>query len=176
MTKRLPPICVLAVLILTACDSKTSPTPENYTAAINGYYVEHSDCLLDGSIKFPLETTDPAVTKQMDSLVVAQILEVKKEPSIHIARFTRTDTGTRAGTNLCYGHRQVTKIVSSTTPAAVNGVLETNVTYGYKMEDTPIWAKTPEVQAAFPKMAQDTSGQATATIKLAQNRITWVVP
>jgi hypothetical protein len=112
----------------------------------------------------------------MDALVVAQILEAKKEPAIHITRYTLTTTGERAGTHLCYGHRQVTSIVSSTPPAQANGFLETSVTYGYKMVDTPMWAKTAEVEAAYPKMAQQVSGDARATMTLARNRVTWLVP
>ncbi|WP_089407676.1 hypothetical protein [Granulicella rosea] len=176
MVKRLFASSAVLVVLLTACNSKTAATPENYTAALNAWFVDHPECLLDGSVHFPLETTDAAQTKQMDSLVAAQILEAKKEPAIHITRYTLTTTGERAGTHLCYGHRQVTSIVSSTPPVQANGFLESNVTYGYKLVDTPMWAKTAEVEAAYPKMAEQVSGNAKATMTLARNRVAWVVP
>ena len=170
------PLLLALILALTACNSKTKPTPENYIATINAYFPDHPDCLLDGSVTFPYETSDPATTKQMDALVKAQILEAHTEPSIHVSRYTLTPTGTKAGKHLCYGHREATSIVSSTPPALANGFTETNVTYAYKIEDLPIWAKTPEVLAAYPKMAHEASGDATDKITLALTGVGWSVP
>ncbi len=164
------------VLTLTACNTKTKPTPENYIATLNAYFPDHSDCLLDSSVTFPFETSNPAVTKQMDALVAAQVLDVSREPAIHVARYTLSATGTRAGSHLCYGHREVTGIVSSTPPALANGFTETQVVYRYKIEDLPIWAKTPEVLAAYPKMAQEATGDATDKITLALTGVGWSVP
>ena len=167
-----------AVLILaaTGCNTKTKPTPENFTATLNAHFLDHPDCLLPNPPRFPYETSDPAQTKQMDSLVKAQLLTVEKEISIHASRYTPTTTGARVAPRFCYGHRAVTTIDSSTPPALANGFPETQVTYHYEMKDVPIWAKTPEVQAAFPDMAQAVGGQGSAKATLAKTMAGWQVP
>lgn len=167
---------IIITLLLTACNTNQKPTPKNLIAALNAYFPDHQDCLLDSSVTFPYETSNPEKTKQMDALVAAQIAQVSREPSIHVSRYTLTPAGTRAGTHLCYGHREVTDIVSSTPPALANTFTETEVVYRYKIEDMPIWAKTPEVLAAYPKMANEASGNATDKITLALTGVGWKVP
>jgi hypothetical protein len=167
---------IAGLILLAGCKSKTDPTPENYLATINAYLPDHPDCLLDGSTRFPFETSDPAKTKQMDSLVKAQVLEVSHEPAIHISRYTLTPSGTAAGPLLCFGYRNATGIVSSTPPAPANGFNETTVVYKYVLHDVPMWAKTQEVVDAFPKLAHEAGGNATDTITLAQDRVGWSVP
>jgi len=166
----------MLILASTGCDTKTKPTPENFTAALNARFLDHPDCLLPNPPRFPYETSDPALTKQMDSLVKAQLLTVEKEASIHASRYTPTTTGARVVPRFCYGHRAVTSIDSSTPPALANGFPETQVTYRYEMKDVPIWAKTPEVQTAFPEMAQAVSGQTSAKATLAKTMAGWQVP
>lgn len=168
---------VLVALILTAsgCNSKVKPTPENFTAALNAWFGEHPDCLLS-NLRLPYETSDPAETKQLNSLVKAQLLEVHVESSIHVSRFTVSPTGTRYAPRFCYGHRTVTSIDSFTPPTPVNGFPQTQVTYHYTMQDVPIWAKTPEVMAAYPKLANALSGQASDHSALAQTMAGWQVP
>ena len=172
-------LLLTALLLPAACNSKASPTPQNYTDALNAYFNDHPDCLLDGSVHFPYEvgTSDPQKTAQMESLTTAEMLEEKKEPAIHIARFTLTPAGQRAAPRFCFGHREITSIDTSTPPAkAADGFLETHIQYHYRMGDTPTWAKTPQVVAAFPALAAATSGQATAQITLATTGVNWTVP
>jgi hypothetical protein len=157
------------------CNSKTKPTPENFTAALNKWFSEHPDCLLSNT-RFPYETSDPADVKRMNSLVKAQLLEVHEEASIHVSRFTVSTTGTRYAPRFCYGHRLVSSIDSFTPPAVANGFPQTQVTYHYNMQDVPIWAKTAEVQLSFPKLAADLSGQASDHATLAQTLAGWQVP
>ena len=166
----------VALLLLGGCKSKTDPTPENYLATINAYLPDHPDCLLDGSFTFPYETTNPVQTKQMDALVKAQVLDVSRELAIHVSRYTMTKAGTAAGGRLCFGFRNATSIQSSTPPVPANGFTETQVVYRYVIHDMPVWAKTPEVMDAFPKLAYEASGNATDTITLALDRISWSVP
>ena len=161
---------------VTGCNSKTAPSPENYTTTLNTFFVEHPDCLLDGSIKFPLETGDPVLTRQMDALVIAQMVEAQKAPMLHITRYTLTDSGIRAGKNFCFGHRQITSIDASTKPAPANHFTETQVDYHYKIVDMAVWAKTPQVIAAFPKMAQEASGTSAGKATLALTGVGWSVP
>ncbi len=166
----------LTVVLAVGCNSKTSPTPENYTQALNVYLGSHSDCLLPDAPRFPFETSEPTKTKQMDALVQSQLLTRATEPAIHVSRYTVTDVGARFAPRFCYGHREVNQIVSSTPPAKANGFIETQVTFTYSLKDVPVWAKSPDVQAAFPAMAQAVANGGTATRTLAQTMAGWQVP
>ena len=49
-----------ALLLATAgCHSKSAPTPENFTTALNAHFLDHPECLLPDAPRFPLETSDP---------------------------------------------------------------------------------------------------------------------
>lgn len=163
-------------LLVIGCKSATDPTPENYLKTINAYLPDHADCLLDSNTTFPFETSDPVKTKQLDTLVKSQVLEVGRDLSIHVSRYTLTAAGKAAGPHLCFGYRNATDVVSNTPPAPANGFTETQVTYKYKLHDMPMWAKSEEVQAAFPTLAHEASGEATDTITLALDRVGWSVP
>ena len=167
---------ILVVILATGCHSKTKATPENFIKALNANFQNHSECLFPDAPRFPFETSEAAKTRQFDSLVVSQLLTVKKEPAIHASRYTLTTTGTRYAPHFCYGHRTVTAIDSFTPPAQANGFPETRVTYRYTITDVPVWAKTPEVQAAFPEMAKATSSESTAQATLAGTLAGWQVP
>ncbi len=168
-----------SILILSTalgCNSKTKATPENYIKTLNSYFPDHPDCLLDGSFKFPVETVEDAKMKQLDALAVAQVVKADHSPGLHFARYTLTETGSHAGPHLCYGHRAVTSIDSSTPPALANGFTETIVKYHYRVEDMPMWARTPQVLDAYPKLAEEASGHATGTATLALTGVGWTVP
>ena len=170
---------VLAVALLgttTGCsDTKNAPTPENFTLALNTYFTSHPNCLLPNT-RFPFETTDKATTKQMDSLVKSLLLEKSEEMSIHASRYTVTTAGNRFAPRFCYGHRNVTSISNSTPLAVVGGFKETTVTYQYDMKEVPVWARSPDVLAAFPEMAKTIQGESTGTTRLAQTISSWQVP
>jgi hypothetical protein len=165
-----------AVLILTACNNgKSAPTNDNFTQGLNNYFLDHTECLLPNT-RFPLEVTDKDQIKQMDTLVKATLLDKTIDPGVHTARYTPTTVGARYAPHFCYGHREIVSIDSSSPLAVSNGFKTTTVTYHYRMEDTPVWAKTADVQAAFPAMADATSGQATGKATLAQTPVGWQVP
>src|SRR5580698_6666519 len=83
------------VALASGCNSgKSAPTPANFTQAINNHFLDHLDCLFSDT-RFPFETTDPAKTKQMDSLVKALLLDKSEEMSIHASRYTVTTAGAR---------------------------------------------------------------------------------
>ena len=167
-----------AALLLPAlgCNTKTAPTPANFTQTLNAFYQEHNECLFPDAPRFPLETSDPAQIKQFNSLAKAQLLEIGKETGLKSSRYTLTTAGTRYAPRFCYGHRNITAIDSSTPPATENGFPTTHVSYRYTLVDVPIWAKTPEVQAAFPDMAKATSSESTAQATLAKTIAGWTVP
>lgn len=165
---------------LAGCNSKTKATPANYTATMNAYFVEHPDCLLGGGTRFPYEVgekgAEGATEQQMDALAAVKLVEGKREPAIHISRYTLTAEGTRLAPRFCFGHRVVTSIDNSTPPAPANGFTETEVRYHYKIDDVPVWAKSAEIAAAFPKFAEETSGGAAGKITLALTGVGWSVP
>jgi hypothetical protein len=166
----------LLLLPLSACNSKSKATPENFITGLNAHFADHPDCLFPNPPIFPYETTDPAMTKQMNALVTSQLLKVSVERDIHASRYTTTDAGARVAPRFCYGHRIVTTIDSSTPPTPTNGFPETKVTYHYTMQDVPVWAKSTEVLAAFPAMALTTSGTASDKATLAGTITGWQVP
>lgn len=169
---------VALALVFTASgctSSKSAPTAANFTKAINAYFLDHHECLLS-NIRFPYETTDKTETRQLDSLVKSLLLKKTEEASIHTSRYTVSPAGERYAPRFCYGNREVTGIDSSTPLTVVNGFKQTTVAYHYDIKEVPVWAKTPEVLAAFPKMAQATSGPSTAKITLAQTMAGWEVP
>ena len=171
-------LAILAAAILSptvGCNTKTKPTPENFISTLNAFFQEHPDCLLVDT-RFPYETSDPAKTKQLNTLVKSQLLEVSVEAAIHASRYTVTTTGARYAPRFCFGHRVVTSIDSQTPLTVVNGFRQTQVTYHYKMEDVPVWAKSDDVLAAFPKLATALSGQASDNATLAQTIAGWQVP
>ena len=169
-------LLTVGLMLLTACNPAVKPTNANYIATLNAYYPDHPDCLLDGSIKFPFETGEPAEIRQMDALVAAQILEVRRASIIKRSIYTLTPEGARIGPRLCYGHREITSIDSSTPPALANGFTETQVAYTYRIEDMPVWAKDAQVLAVFPNLAHEASGAATGKATLALTRVGWSVP
>jgi hypothetical protein len=176
MQARKATYALTAALLLTACATKQKPTPEHFLAALNHSLPDHSQCLLDSSVKFPYETGDPVQTKQLDALAHAQLLTGVRASIIHVTRYTMTDTGLRSGPRLCYGHRVATDIVSNTPPAVVDKFTQTQVVYKYTMADVPIWAKGADVQAAYPKLAEALSGNATDKATLALTGVGWTVP
>ncbi len=167
---------ILGILILTGCNPKAKPTPANFTQALNAHFIDRSECLFVDT-RFPYATSDPVKTKQMNTLVKSLLLDVSFEYAVHTSRYTPTTTGARYAPRFCYGHRTVTSIDTFTPPAkGASGFPETNITYHYKMEDVPVWAKSPDVQAAFPEMTAKTSGEATDKATLAQTLAGWQVP
>jgi hypothetical protein len=170
-------LVVASLLIATAgCHSKTAATPENFTATLNGYFLDHPDCLFPEAPRFPYETTDPVKTKQMNTLVTNQMLTVDEERDLHASRYTPTPAGARYAPRFCYGHRTISSIDSFTPPAQANGFPESQVAYHYTMDEVPVWARSADVRAAFPEMAHALSGTATGKATLAVTTAGWQVP
>jgi hypothetical protein len=178
-TAAIPSILVATALLLhpmLACNSASSATPQNFITGLNRHFLDHPDCLFPDSPTFPYETTDPVRTAQMNTLVTAKLLTVAVERDIHASRYTPTDAGARVAPRFCYGHRIATAIDSFTPPAPANGFTETQVTYHYRLEEIPVWARSADMRAAFPAMGLATSGDATGKATLADNITGWQVP
>ena len=167
----------LAALLLSGCHSASDPSPQNFTKGISKYLVDHPDCLYKTALRFPYETSNAAESKQLDTLVSNKLLEKNTEPAIHISRYSVSDYGQKAAPRFCYGFRHITGIQEYTAPAkGADGFNESRVTYTYTLEDTPVWAKSPSVEAAYPDMAKAIAQPGPDTLTLAQTGVGWQVP
>lgn len=173
---------LLGMLIVLAggCSSANQPNERNFTQALNTYYQDHSDCLFPHGHAFPYEVAPGANAKsekaQMDSLMDAGLLTRLEDRDMHVDRYTLNAAGNRFAPRFCYGHRQVTGVVSFTPPAPHNGFRETTVTYHYTMVDVPVWARTDPVQRAFPELGQSLGNSPTDRAVLATVGAGWQVP
>jgi diadenosine tetraphosphatase ApaH/serine/threonine PP2A family protein phosphatase len=169
------------ILLAAGCSSKTKPTDKNFMTGLNAYYANHNECLFPSALRFPYEVSpgpDAKRDKQrMDALMDAGLMKRTEDRSIHVDVYALTPAGERAGGRFCYGHRQVTSIDSFTPPIKnASGFLESHVTYHYKMMEVPVWAKTDEVQKAFPEATKNFSDDATGEITMANAGVGWQVP
>jgi hypothetical protein len=172
---------VYGVAILAAgCAPDTKPTNAKLEKALNAYYEDHNECLYPTGLKFPYEvspgTQAKEEKKQMDALTAAGLLKRQDAPAMHVWEYALTPLGERAAGRFCYGHRVVKSVDAFSPPAKQNGFVETNVSYHYTMMDVPVWVKTDEMEAAFPKMANSISGNASDQKTLATVGAGWQVP
>jgi hypothetical protein len=179
--KMFNPASRLALLLVllwagVGCNTKTKATPENFTKAVNAYFLERSECLFP-NLRFPYATSDPAETKQMDSLVRSRLLESSYESAVKTTRYRESRTGERFAPRFCYGHREVSSIDHFTPPqTGPSGFPETTIDYHYALKDVPVWAQSSDIANAFPKMAKATTAGGTDKITLAQTLAGWQVP
>jgi hypothetical protein len=174
-------VAALIVTLIGGCSSsKTKATPENFQAALNAYFANRSECLFPSAPHFPYEVS-PAPNakteqKRMDALMKAALVKREADKSINVYIYSLTPAGERATSRFCYGHRQITSIDSFTPPAKTNDFMETQVNYHYTVIEVPVWAKTKEVQDAFPDLAKALAGAATGKTTLANAGAGWQVP
>jgi len=169
-------ILLASLGLVTGCNSKMKPTPDNFTQAINAYFLDRSECLFS-NVRFPYATSDATVTKQMNTLVKSHLLDASYESSVKTTRYTVTTTGARFAPRFCYGHRKVTAIDNFTQPQkGPSGFPESHIDYHYTLQDIPVWAQSPDIAAAFPEMAQVTTHGGSSQITLAQTLAGWQIP
>ena len=179
-TRLLAVTCGILAMVM-GCAPDTKPTNAKLEKAINTYFENRNECLYPTGLKFPYEVSPGTQAKEeqknMDAMTSAGMLKREVAPAMHVERYTLTPLGERVAPRFCYGHRLV-KSVDGFTPAAkqANGFVETTVNYHYTMLDVPVWAKTEEMKAAFPKMATSISDAAGDQITLATVGAGWQVP
>lgn len=177
----IPATAVFLVLALfCGCSSANKPTDANFTAALNAWYENHNECLFPHGHAFPYEVAPGATAKQdekqLDALTDAGLMTRLKDLQMHVSRYTLNGAGQRYGPRFCYGHREVTGIVSFTPPGPHEGFTETTVTFHYVMHDVPVWARSQQVQAAFPDLARSLGSSPTGQMTLASAGAGWHVP
>jgi hypothetical protein len=183
--------CVAAILFVAGC-SRMEDTNVNFTKAIDQYYSTHPSCLWQDSTKFPLEddASNPRETRGYEALVSQSLLvQMAGQEKVLIAEskagnsYDLTDKGHSAWTsdpqkpgfgNLCYGHRTVTSI-DSTSPTTSQSGATTTVVYRYVLSDVPAWAKSTETQTAFSSLQADLSGNQVGRVTLTDTHKGWLV-
>jgi hypothetical protein len=162
-----------------------------FKSALDNYYSGRQDCLWPAPIKLPAQadTSDDEQTKSFDALTDAGLLTRKPEEkkrfligSKQVNDYDLSDQGRSVWKpdpsqpgygNFCYGHTEVTSIDGYTPTDDTE--TRYNVTYHLGASTPPAWANSAEMKTAFPKLAQQTSGQQMATAGLAKTGEGWQV-
>lgn len=188
-------LCTLslsAIVFLSAgCDKKDN-SDMNYKAAINDHFKAQPACIWSSSKKLPAQaaTSDDAKTEGYDALTQAGLLtrttaekKVLIIASKQVNNYDLSDTGRSTWTpdttqpgygNFCYGHREVTSIDNSTVGTNGSGQKDVAVNYHYKLVDVANWAKSQEMQTAFPSIATAINANTPDTATLVMNGDQWV--
>jgi hypothetical protein len=179
-----------ALLLIAGC-KKTTDNTSNYKAAIDGWYSAHPACLWSSPQQFPTQVaasnTDQAApfAALVDQGLLTRTTSEKKIIIIskQEVNYDLSDKGRSAWTadanqpgygNFCYGHSSVSSIDNATPNNAQPGAT-TVVSYHYGFSGAPDWAKTAEMQNAFPQLKTDLSGNGTASATLVDTSNGWQV-
>jgi len=180
-----------AMLAMAGCHNSNSVDKSAFKSAIDDYYNARQECVWPSPVKFPAQadSSNEDQTKGFDALTDAGMLtraaaEKKRflVGSKQVNNYDLSDKGRSAWTaeqtqpgygNFCYGHDSVSSIDSYT--PSTNDANSYAVTFRYKVGSLPGWASTTEMQTAFPKIVDDTSGTKTATANLTKTNNGWQV-
>jgi len=166
-------------LVIAGCSSDLTPTNAKLEKGLSAYLDGHYECLFPTGRTFPYEVVPGSDTKadkkQMDAMKAVGLLEEEDDFETHVARYTLTALGERVAPRFCYGHKVLVGVDGFTPPVKQDEVVQTTVSYHAKMMDVPVWAKTDELEAAFPKMAADISGSQPGQIVMATAGVGWSV-
>ena len=171
--------CACVGLLAAGCSSELMPTNDKLEKGLNAYLEGHSECLFPAGRSFPYEVAPgpgaKADKKQMDAFKDAGLLKEEDDFETHVSRYTLTPAGQRYAPRFCYGHKEATSIDAFTPPVKQGNVLQTTVTYHAEMKEVPVWVRTDEMEAAFPKMAADISGPQPGQIVMGTAGVGWSV-
>ena len=192
-TKRIMGLAICGAMLLAAGCRKTNTVDKSaFKSAINDYYSARQECVWPDAVKFPAQadTSNDNQTKGFDALTDAGLLtrasaekkrfligskQVNNYDLSDKGRSTWTADQTQPGYgNFCIGHREVSTI-DSFTPADNPDATQYTVLYHYDVAGVPDWAKSTEMQTAFPKIAADMSGQQSATANVVKSTNGWQV-
>lgn len=187
-------LLVCAGLVLASgCHGKKDPDPSNFKSALNDYYNTHPECIWANPLKLPAQadTSNDSQTKEYDALTDAGLLKRSTEEkkrfligSKPVNNYDLSDKGRTFWTgdatqpgygNFCYGHRDVQAVDNFTTAPNQNGANTATVSYHYGLASVPEWAKSPQVQVAFPKIQASITEPQVASSKLVQTQEGWKV-
>lgn len=179
------------IILAAGCNKKTDTG--SFKTAIDNYYSAHPSCVWQSPVKFPAQAdaSNDQQTKGFDALTDAGLLtrtpQEKKRfliGSKQVNDYDLSDKGRTTWTvdpsqpgygNFCYGHREVTSIDNFNLGKNANGADNAVVNYHYDLTSVPDWAKSQEMQTAFPNLQSDLAAQKTANTTLVQTNDTWQV-
>jgi len=195
---------ICGVLFLLAGCQKQNQQPPAPTAAfktvLNAWYQSHPSCVWTAPRTLPIDLDarhpDPAQQQQLDALMKAGLLTKrttnKEMPAQdhhprrreRVLEYTLTDQGKSAWSaqqsadtaqsgagNFCVGSPHVVSI-DNTMPAP--NINRYSVSYHFALGSLPAWAQNPDVQAAFPTIAAESSEkQITALAILTKSTSGW---
>jgi len=180
-----------ATLFLGTGCRKNAVDKSAFKSAINNYYSGRQVCLFPNPVKFPAQadTSNEEQTKGFDALTDAGLLtrkDVEKKRfligSKQVNDYDLSEKGRAAWTadqtqpgygNFCFGHPEVTSI-DSYTPGDNTQATQYSVFYHYAPTGVPDWAKSTEINIAFPNFSSNTAG-ATATANMVKSNNGWQV-
>jgi hypothetical protein len=167
--------CVMFV----GCTSDLTPTNAKLEKGLSDYFEGHSECLFPTGRTFPYEVVPgpgaKADKKQMDAMKDAGMLKEEDDIETHVSRYTLTPAGQRFAPRFCYGHKVIASVDGFTPPVKQGNVLQTTVNYHATMTEVPVWARTDELEAAFPEMGAALSGPRPGQIVMATAGVGWSV-
>lgn len=161
-----------AALLVGGCRSK-SVDPSEFRYVLNDYYRLQPHCLWANPVDFPSEAEkgNAEQLRQFKALTDAGLLERRTGMlgGAVVTEYSLSETGKTQWSadakepgwgNFCFARAEVTRIDSVNPPGAS---VAYTVAYHYGA-DLPGWAKGSAVEAAFPAIAAEASGAATATL------------
>jgi hypothetical protein len=181
---------LMGLLLVLGC-KKTADNSTNYKTAINGWYSAHPSCLWSTPQKFPTQVgaSNDSENAPYAALVDQGLLvrSTSEKKIIIVSKqevnYDLSDNGRSAWTadanqpgygNFCYGHRTVQTITNSTPNNGQPGAT-TTVTYQWGFSGAPGWAKSAEVENAFPQVRSDLAGNGSASATLTDTSNGWQV-
>lgn len=179
-----------AVLVASGCNKNTVDKMA-FKSALESYYSNQQACLWPSPVKFPAQadTSKEEQTMGFDALTDAGLLtrtpEEKKRfliGSKQVNDYDLSDQGRAVWKpdpsqpgygNFCFGHSEVTSI-DGYTPTDDSDT-RYSVTYHLNDGNPPAWVNSPEMKAAFPTVASETSARHMATATLIKTANGWMV-
>jgi len=180
----------LAVALAAGCHSNTNMVDKGaFKNAIDNYLVEQQVCLFTTSIKFPAQadTNNDQQTMGFDALTDAGLLvrtpEEKKRFLIGSKQVNDYDLSSKGRTlwtpeqtepgygNFCFGSPKVTSIDNYAAIDSTGNTYSVNYQYAVNLPD---WAKTQEMNTAFPSVNLWSAPRA-ATASLEKGETGWTV-
>ena len=179
-----------SLLFIAGCNNGNH-SDMDYKAAINDHYKSSPVCIWSEAKKFPVQaaTSDDSKTEGYDALTQAGLLtrttaekKVLIVASKQVNNYDLSDKGRSTWTadssqpgygNFCYGTREVTSIDGSTPGTNGNGVKTVAVDYHYKIANAADWAKSQEMQTAFPSIATTLNANPSGHSTLVMNGDHW---
>ena len=180
----------IGTIVVLAAGCNHGPDKSALKSAINSYYSTQNECVWPHSAEFPLQAHASHDTETYDALANAGLLtrttqhkDLRFLGTEQVHDYDLSDKGRSTWTpdsaqpgygNFCFGHRQVST-VDNVAARRQNGVTTAVVSYHYDLTGVPDWAKSSEMQAAFPDIKADLSGSPSASANLVKTPHGWQV-